>query len=727
MKPTLPLLALAATLGVMSMTGCSADTDNSTPAPHDATSAPSSTATTAPASAASSSDAFLWLEDTHGERALAWVDKEDARTRETAFASGKTFDHLQQQILEVMNSEERIPYVSKMGDYYYNFWKDKDHPRGIWRRTTLDSYKTDHPKWETVLDIDALGKADGHKWVFKGAQCLKPAYERCLVSLSPRGGDAVVVREFDISSKSFVKDGFELPESKTDVDWIDEDHIYVGTDFGPGSMTESSYPRIVKEWTRGTPLKDARTIHEAKKSDLGIGAYHDKTPGFERDFITVVTDFFHNELYLRKDGKLQHVDVPSDAEADVHRQWLLVEPKSDWKIDGNTYASGSLLAIHFDDFMDGKRDFDILFKPDEHTALSSYSWTRHHLILNLMKDVKSRLTVLTPHDDGTWSRDSLPGVPDNSTVSAGGVDPDHSDAYWLDVTGYLTPSTLELGTIGEGEAKVLKQEPAFFDASKFTVSQHFATSEDGTRVPYFEIAPKDIKLDGSNRTLLYGYGGFAVSLKPDYSGRIGRAWLERGGVYVVANIRGGGEYGPRWHKAAMKANRPKAYQDFAAVAKDLTTRGVTSPEHLGAQGGSNGGLLMGNMLTQYPELFGAIACNIPLLDMKRYIHLQAGASWIGEYGDPSDPEQWAFIKTFSPYQNLKKNTDYPPVLFYTSTSDDRVGPEQARKMAAKMMDMGYKNVWFYENREGGHGAGADAKQSAFMFAMDYSFLWDKLK
>ena len=726
MKPTLLTLALAATLGALSMTGCSSDDSPSTPADTASTPAPATSA--APATAASSEDAFLWLEDTHGKRALDWVDKEDARTKKTAFASGEQFDQLRGDLLEVMNSEDRIPYVGKMGKYYYNLWKDKDHPRGIWRRTTLASYESKHPDWETVLDIDALGKADGHKWVFHGAQCLKPAYERCLISLSPRGGDAVVVREFDIPTKSFVKGGFELPESKTDVSWIDKDHIYVGTDFGEGSMTESSYPRIVKEWTRGTPLSDAVTVHEAKKTDLGIGAYHDHTPGFERDFVSVVTDFFHNELYLRKDGKLTHVDVPSDASADVHRRWLLVEPKSDWEVGGTSYPAGSLLAIDFDKFMDGERYFEVLFKPDQHTALESYSWTRHHLILNLMKDVKGRIAVLTPDTDGNWKHDDLPGVPDNSTVNAHAVDPDNSDAYWLDVSGYLTPSTLELGTIGEGEAKPLKQEPAFFDASKFTVSQHFATSEDGTKVPYFEVAPKGIKLDGSHRTLLYGYGGFAVSLKPAYSGRIGRAWLKRGGVYVVANIRGGGEYGPAWHKAAMKANRPKAYQDFAAVAKDLIDRGVTSPQHLGAQGGSNGGLLMGNMLTQYPQLFGAIACNIPLLDMKRYIHLQAGASWIGEYGDPSDPKQWEFIKTFSPYQNLKKDTDYPPVLFYTTTSDDRVGPEQARKMAAKMMDMGYKDkVWFYENREGGHGAGADAEQSAFMFAMDYSFLWDKLK
>ncbi|MDN5924239.1 MAG: prolyl oligopeptidase family serine peptidase [Xanthomonadales bacterium] len=685
-------------------------------------------AATQPASAASAAnDPFLWLEQVHGERAISWVDKQNAITKDTAFASGKTFEHLRQQLLEVMNSDARIPYVGKMGEYYYNFWKDKNHPRGIWRRTTLASYKTDAPTWETVLDIDALGKKDGHKWVFKGAQCLKPAYQHCLLSLSPHGGDAVVVREFDLKSKTFIKDGFDLPESKTQVDWIDKDHIFVGTDFGKDSMTKSSYPRIAKIWTRGTPLKDAKTVYAGKDTDLAVSANHDSTPGFERSFVTVAKDFWHSETYLDKDGKLVKLDVPSDAVTDAHRQWLLIEPKTAWKIGDKTYASGSLLAIGFDAFVAGKRDFDVLFTPDEHSALRSWSWTQHHLIVTTLKDVKSRISVLTAQADGSWKHADLPGVPDNSTVSASGVDPDHSDAYWLTVSGYLTPTTLKYGTLGKGAASTIKHEPSFFDASKFVVSQHFATSKDGTKVPYFEVAPKDMKLDGKNRVLEYGYGGFGVSLLPHYSGSIGRAWLERGGVYVVANIRGGGEYGPRWHHAAMKAKRPLAYQDFAAVARDLIQRGVTSPKHLGAQGGSNGGLLMGNMLTQYPELYGAIACNIPLLDMKRYIYLQAGASWIGEYGDPSDPKQWEFIKTFSPYQNVKKGVTYPPVLFYTSTSDDRVGPEQARKMAARMEHMGYKNVWFYENREGGHGAGADAKQSANMHAMDYNFLWEKLK
>ena len=677
-----------------------------------------------------SDDPYLWLEATHGTRAMDWVKQQNAIT-EKAYASSAEFDRTRNQILEVLDSDARIPYVSRMGEYLYNFWQDKAHPRGLWRRTTLTEYRKADPKWETLLDVDALNKAEGKRWVFKGAECLKPAYTRCLLSLSPDGGDAVTVREFDTTTRSFVKGGFELPIAKTQVGWIDQDHIYVGTDFGPGSMTKSSYPRIAKEWQRGTPLSTAAMVYEGKPDDLAVSAFHDRTPGFERDFVQVATDFFHSETFLRKDGKLVKLDVPSDASADAHREWLLVTLRSPWTVGGVTYPNGALIAMKFDDFMAGKRAFAVLFKPDAHTALSNFSWTRHHLILDVLDDVKSKLEVLTPTESsataGGWRREAMPGAPAMSTVAVVDTDPDHSDEYWLTVTGFLTPPTLERGVLGEGRAETIKHQPAFFDASKFSVSQHFVTSKDGTRVPYFEIAPKDLKLDGGNRTLLYGYGGFEVSLQPHYSGSIGRAWLDRGGVYVIANIRGGGEYGPQWHQAALKANRPRAYEDFAAVAEDLVKRGVTSAQHLGAEGGSNGGLLMGNMLTQYPQLFGAIACEVPLLDMKRYIHLDAGASWIAEYGNPDDPKQWAFIKTFSPYQNLHKETHYPPVLFYTTTSDDRVGPAQARKMAAKMEGLGLPNVWFYENLEGGHGAGADNKQSAHMHAMVYDFLWNELK
>ncbi|MGA9333051.1 MAG: prolyl oligopeptidase family serine peptidase [Rudaea sp.] len=675
-------------------------------------------------SSAASEDAYLWLEDIHGTRSMDWVKAHNAVTAKQ-FADNPQFDKTRDRILEVLDSDARIAYVNRMGEYLYNFWQDKAHPRGIWRRTTLAEYRKTDPKWDVLIDIDALNKAEKAHWVFKGADCLKPKYERCLVSLSPGGGDAVQVREFDIPTRTFVKNGFALPVAKSSTGWIDENSIYVGTDFGPGSMTESSYPRIAKIWKRGTPLSAATVVHEGKATDLGVFAHHDSTPGFARDFVSVIKDFFHSELYLRKHAKLIRIDVPSDAEASAHREWLLVKPRSAWKIGTTTYPAGALLVTRFDDFMAGKRAFDVLFAPDAHTALSSWSWTRHHLILDVLDDVKSRLEVLTPAN-GAWTRRALEGAPAMSSIHVVDTDPDNSDEYWLSITGFLTPSTLARGLLDADKAETIKHEPAFFDASQFEVSQHFVKSRDGTRVPYFQIAPKAMKLDGSNRTLLYGYGGFEVSLLPHYSGSIGRAWLNRGGVYVVANIRGGGEYGPDWHKAALKANRPRAYEDFAAVAEDLVRRGVTSPAHLGAEGGSNGGLLMGNMLTEYPQLFAAIACEVPLLDMKRYSHLSAGASWMAEYGNP-DTDDWSFIKTFSPYQLVEKDKTYPPVLFYTTTSDDRVGPVQARKMAAKMLDMGHKNVWFYENLEGGHGAGADNKQTSYMHALAYEFLWNRLK
>ena len=675
-------------------------------------------------------DPNLWLEDIDGARQLDWVRQHNAETVKR-YAATEQFKQLDARILEVLDSNERIPFVTRIGAHYYNFWRDKDHPRGVWRRTSPSEYAKERPAWETVIDVDALSKAEGENWVWHGADCLKPAYERCLIMLSRGGADADVLREFDLASGQFVKDGFSLPEAKTQAAWKDKDTLYVATDFGPGSMTASSYPRIVKEWKRGTPLSSAVTVYEGRHEDMGVSAYRDQTPGFERDFVHRQIAFYDSERFLRgKGGKLTRIDLPSDAGADVHREWLLVTPRSDWQVAGKTYKAGSLLAANFDDYMAGKyqaggRALTVLFEPTDTTALDAYSWTRHHLILNVMDNVVNRLEVLTPQE-GAWKRESLGGAPALSTIAADGVDADDSDDYFLTVSGFLQPTTLYAGTLGQGEPKAIKHSPSFFDASRYEVSQHFATSKDGTRVPYFEIAPKGLKLDGKNPTLQYGYGGFEISLQPSYSGTIGRAWLEKGGVYVIANIRGGGEYGPRWHKAALKANRLRAYEDFAAVSQDLFKRGVTSPAHLGAMGGSNGGLLMGNMLTLYPQLYGAIVSQVALLDMQRYTHLSAGASWIAEYGDPDKPEEWAWIRTFSPYTNAKAGQKYPPVLFTTSTRDDRVGPVHARKMYARLAELGYDTA-FYENIEGGHGAAADNKQSAFMNALGYTYLWEHVR
>jgi prolyl oligopeptidase len=563
-----------------------------------------------------SQDKYAWLEEVAGDKPLTWVKAQNAQA-EAKLAQTPQFKQMEAGIREVLDSDAKIPGVEKIGDYYYNFWKDKQHERGVWRRTTLVEYRKAEPLWETILDLDALNKAEGENWVWHGANCLRPQYTRCLIALSRGGADADVTREFDLVKKDWIQDGFFRPEAKGGLAWIDQDNVFVYTDFGDGSMTTSGYPRVVKRWKRGTPMSAATTVYEGKPEDMYISAMHDDTPGFERNFVNRTIAFYNNELFLvGADGKLVKVDAPNSAEKSVRREWLTLELREPWTVGGKTYAAGSLLATRFDDFMAGKRTFDVLFAPTDTTSLASAVWTRSHVVLNVLDDVKNRLKVLTHGQDG-WVSSDFTGAPAFGTIGVGAVDADESDAVWMTVTDYLTPTTLALAEIGQ-PPEVLKTMPAFFDASGKVIEQHFATSKDGTRVPYFVVHDKAMKLDGSNPTLLYGYGGFEISLTPGYSGGMGRSWLDKGGVYVVANIRGGGEYGPRWHQAALKQNRHKAYEDFAAVAQDLVSRKITSARHLGVQGGSNGGLLTGNMLTQYPELFGAVVVQVPLLDMKRY-------------------------------------------------------------------------------------------------------------
>ena len=681
----------------------------------------------ASAQTAPPSDPHAWLEDVQGEKALDWVKARNAKA-EAEIAGTPAFKTLEAQIRAILDSDAKIPGVEKIGGYYYNFWKDKQHERGVWRRTTLDEYRKPEPKWETVLDLDALNKAENAKWVWHGADCLKPKYQRCLIALSPGGSDADVTREFDLTTKQFVQDGFFRPEAKGGLAWIDEDTVYVFTDFGPGTLTTSGYPNIVKEWKRGTPLSAAKTVYEGKPGDMYIAAMRDHTPGWQRDFVSRTLAFYNDELYLRgKDGTLVKIDAPNSAQKNVHKEWLLLELREPYSAGGKTYAPGALIATRFDDFMAGKREFTALFEPDEHSSLAGYTWTRDHLVLNVMQDVKNRLSVLTPGKDG-WAKSDFVGAPTIGTLGVGAVDADDSNAVWLTATDFLTPTTLSIATVtdksGGQQPEVLKSNPVFFDGSKDVIEQHFATSKDGTKVPYFLVRPKALAFDGKAPTLLYGYGGFEVSMTPAYSGGIGKGWLEKGGVYALANIRGGGEYGPRWHQAALKANRHKAYEDFAAIADDLVARKVTSKQHLGAMGGSNGGLLMGNMLTQYPEKFGAIVVQVPLLDMKRYSHLLAGASWMAEYGNP-DTADWEFIKGFSPYHLFDPAKTYPATLFTTSTKDDRVHPGHARKMMA-LMEAAGKDVRYYENIEGGHGGAANNAQAAHMTALAYTFLWDQL-
>jgi prolyl oligopeptidase len=668
-------------------------------------------------------DPHLWLEDVNGEKALAWVKQQNASV--AGLTKGEEFTALKDRLLKILDSNERIPFVGKNGDHYYNFWRDASHKRGLWRRTTLDEYRKAKPNWETVLDLDALAEAEKENWVFQGASFLHPTYDRALLSLSRGGADATVVREFDVKSKSFVKDGFTLPEAKSRVGWRGPDSVFVATNFGPGSLTNSGYPRIVKEWKRGTPLADARLVYEGKPEDISIGAFKDLTKGFEREFVFRGETFYKSQMYLRQGDKLTKIDRPDDATAFVHRDLFFITLRSDWKVGDKSYPAGALLVTNFDDFMAGKRHFDMLFTPSERKSLAGTTVTKNHVILNELDNVQSRLYVLT-RKDGKWSREPLPGAPKFSTASVSAIDADESDNYFMTVSDYLTPSSLFLGTVGKGPADKIKETPAFFKTEGLAISQHEAISKDGTRIPYFQVSRNKIDLNGNNPTLLYGYGGFRISMVPGYQATTGAGWLEKGGVYVVANIRGGGEFGPKWHDAALKANRPRAYEDFIAVAEDLIKRKVTSPKHLGVTGGSNGGLLVGNMLTMRPDLFGAIVCQVPLLDMQRYHKLLAGASWVAEYGNPDDAKEWEFIRTFSPYHNVTKDTKYPPTLFTTSTRDDRVHPGHARKMVAKMRDMGH-DVFYYENVEGGHGGAANNDQAAFMSALAYTFLWNKLK
>jgi prolyl oligopeptidase len=480
----------------------------------------------------------------------------------------------------------------------------------------------------------------------------------------------------------------------------------------------------VKEWRRGTPLSAATLVYEGQPGDVGVGAWHDDTPGFERDFVSRGITTYSNEQFLRRDGRLIRIEKPDDAEAGTFREWLIVKLRTDWSVGGRTYVSGALIATRLEDFLGGKRGFDVLFEPTERSSLEGWSTTRNAILLEVLDNVRSRLYVVR-NADGAWTRSAVPGLPEFGTIGASPVDYRQSDEFWLTVTDFLKPNSLALGVVGGGPAEELKQAPVFFDAGRDTVSQHEAVSKDGTRIPYFEVGPARPQANGKAPTLLTGYGGFEVSELPAYSGTRGAGWLERGGVLVVANIRGGGEFGPKWHQAGVKAGRHRVYEDFIAVAEDLIRRGVTTPQRLGCLGGSNGGLLVGNMLTMRPDLFGAIVCQAPLLDMRRYHKLLAGASWMGEYGDPDDPKQWEFIRTWSPYQNVRKDVKYPRTLFTSSTRDDRVHPGHARKMVARMKEQGH-DVLYYENVEGGHAGAANNRQRAFMSALGYTFLWKQL-
>ena len=683
--------------------------------------------------ASSSDDPNLWLEDVLGDSALDWVRERNARSRKVLEA-WPLFGQTRDQVRAILDSREQIPDVVRRGDWLWNFWRDDANPRGLWRRTTLAEYREPQPAWEVVIDLDALARTESENWVWHGASCLAPKYERCLVMLSRGGSDAQVVREFDIGERRFVVDGFTLPEAKSSVDWLDANTLLVATDFGPGSLTDSGYPSVVKRWSRGTPLAGATTLFTGEHTDVASGMHVDDTPGFERTTFSRSLDFYTSRVWLMDHadpaGKaLTLVAKPDDASLAFWRDRVLIELRSDWTLGDHTWPRGSLLVGDAAAYLKGERRLTALFTPTATRSLASYGVTRTRVLLNVLDNVAGRLEEVTPTADG-WQRRAV-DAPFPGSLSARGLHDPHvaddplAEAYLLSYTDFLTPDSLYLAHADGDQRELLKSRPQFFDATGMRVEQKFATSKDGTEVPYFIIWPRGATNDGRSPTLLYGYGGFEISLTPSYSGTIGKAWYEHGGVWVYANIRGGGEYGPAWHQAAVKENKQRSYDDFEAVAEDLISTKVTSPRHLGIEGGSNGGLLVGAVAMQRPDLFNAVSCQVPLLDMKRYNKLLAGASWMAEYGNPDIPAEWAWISKYSPYQNVHKDTRYPPIFFTTSTRDDRVHPGHARKMAARMIEQGHE-VLYYENIEGGHGGAADNAQRADMSVLQFAFLWQKL-
>ncbi|HWH81440.1 MAG TPA: DUF924 family protein [Burkholderiaceae bacterium] len=692
-----------------------------------------------PAERPDADDPFLWLEDVQGERALGWVRERNVHSQQVLQAH-PAYAPIRAELLATLNAKERIPAIVRRGEHVYNLWQDEAHPRGLWRHTTLADYARAEPDWETVLDLDALGAAEGENWVWGGAVGLPPAHTRCLIALSRGGADATVVREFDTIAKAFVDGGFALPEAKTSVEWLDADTIYVGTDTGPGSLTNSGYARTIRRWARGTAFASAPVVFEVGEGDMVAQVAVDTTPGHARTLFTRVIDFYTEHTFLLEgDATRRRIDVPDDASIEFWNSagdpadTLLIALRSDWAVAGQRFASGALLATDAAAYLAGERRFECLFAPTPTRSLAGYTLTREHVVLNLLDNVASRLEEWRRTPQGFVQR--AVEAPFPGTLSASALhDPQRADDplaehYLLGYSDFLTPDTLFLARAGSDAREPLKALPARFDTAGMRAEQFFATSADGTRVPYFVVWPAGVDAsspaDGTTPTMLYGYGGFQISKQPWYLATYGHSWLVRGGAVVVANIRGGGEFGPAWHQAALKAHKQRSYDDFIAVAQDLIARHVTSPRHLGIRGGSNGGLLVGAAFTQRPELFNAVVCSVPLLDMRRYHRLLAGASWMAEYGNPDVAEEWAWIARYSPYQNLRPGVHYPEVLFTTSTRDDRVHPGHARKMAARMLAMG-QPVLYFENIEGGHGGAADNAQRAHVLALEAAYLWRQL-
>ena len=691
--------------------------------------------TTSPASSANAldpnSDAHLYLEEVEGADALAWVRKQNERTLGVLEGDAR-FKGYYDAALAISTSKERIPYGSIRKGYVYNFWQDEAHERGIWRRQSLASYAAASSDWETLLDIDALAKAEGKNWVYKGVSCRPPEYEDCLLSLSDGGKDAVSVREYSIAKGAFgfTNGGFDIAEAKQGFVWESDSSILLATDWsGDGStMTESGYPFVVKRLKRGQTLSAAQELFRGAKTDVGVYGMSIEDETGKRWFgISQAETFFTANYYVFGAGdKAVRLPIPKKATPQgVFADTLLLTLEEDWAPEGQgQFRTGDLVGFSWSAFLaDGKLPkLELVFRPTPKQALQGVGITKNNVLVNISDNVVVKVMAYAK-TGGNWTSKEVP-LPPNGSAGVIFSDSGESTAF-LGYDGYLSPDTLYTYDSSTGDVKQLRQLPAWFDASPYQVDQFEATSKDGTKVPYFVVRRQDIKLDGNNPALVYGYGGFQVSQTPGYSGTVGKLWLEQGGVYVMANIRGGGEFGPAWHQAGLKTKRQVVYDDFIAVAEDLVTRKISSPKKLGAMGGSNGGLLMGVMYTQRPDLFNAIVCQVPLLDMLRYHLLLAGASWMDEYGDPDVAEERAFLEKLSPYHNVNPAVMYPEIYFETSTKDDRVHPGHARKMAKRLEELG-KPFLYYENVDGGHSAAANQRETARRVALEFTYLARKL-
>jgi prolyl oligopeptidase len=678
------------------------------------------------AAMAEADDPFLWLEEVEGEKPLAWVKAQNERSLKLLQADARYAD-LEAKALAILEAKDRIPSPSFRAGQITNFWQDQTNVRGIVRRTSVESYMTENPQWETVLDIDALTKAESANWVFKGSSCLPPDETLCLVSLSNGGKDAVEVREFDTKAKAFVSGGFRLSDGKQSADWLDADTLYVAREWGPGTMTESGYPFVVKKWKRGTPLDQAVEVYRGTQTDVAAsaGMLRDEDGKVQAVMFTRSPSFFETEYYIEAEGGPKRLPFPlkSSIQSLVSKQ-LIISVEDDWTWQGKTFTKGTLLSFNLDALKADPATAKptLVYAPGPRESIEQVSSTRNRLLVAVYENVKGGLYAFT-FNGKTWSRQKL-NLPNNASIGVV-TSRDDDDKVFVTVTGFVDPDALFYGDVVKNDFTRVKSLPPRFDGSDIAVVQHEAKSPDGTKVPYFLVHKKGLKLDGANPTLLYAYGGFQVSMTPSYSGTIGKLWLERGGVYVLANIRGGGEFGPAWHQAGLKTNRQVIYDDFVAVADDLISRKITTPRRLGIMGGSNGGLLMGVQLTQRPDLWNAVVIQVPLLDMLRYHKLLAGASWVGEYGDPDDPVEGAFLRKISPYHNLKAGVAYPEPFFVTSSKDDRVHPGHARKMAARMEQMGLPFL-YYENIDGGHAAASNQRERAKRVSLEFTYLSRKL-